>query len=179
MMLVIIVALINTHKSPVPQQNESWVIAASISLREPPVSPGGAGPVDAVLAHQPTTESGPTSAIGKLSPAELAQLKTQADALGAQADALEKQLNLARQEQTRQDLRDEYRRQLAVNVHADVEESPIDRAAAIALGNGDYYWQVQQDRAPAEAAYQSVLDNFPTSHWAELAKERLSQFQMN
>ncbi|HTQ38133.1 MAG TPA: hypothetical protein VMJ32_03845 [Pirellulales bacterium] len=125
-----------------------------------------------ILLHQRLVHSNALS-VGKI-----IQLQSQADALGVEADALEKQLNLAQQEQTRQDLRDEYRRQLAIDSHNATEESPIDRAAAIALCEGDYYWE-QQARQPAQAAYQSVLDNFPHSHWADVAKERLSQFQMN
>jgi hypothetical protein len=159
--------------------------ATSITLRQPPDPQGdvaqhlplplGEGRGEgAALTSNPRAEPGANS----LTQSDIAKLKIQADALGVEADALEKQLNLARSEQRRQDLRDEYRRQLAINAHADAEESPIDRAAAIALCQGDYYWE-QQNRQPAEAAYQSVLDNFPHSHWAEVAKERLSQFQMN
>jgi hypothetical protein len=114
----------------------------------------------------------------KLLPSEIAQLKAQADQLGAQADALQRQLIAVRNEQAHQDLRDEYRHQLAVNVITDTEESPTDRAASVALCQGDYY-RDQLAQQPAQTAYQSVLDNFPQSHWAEVAKERLSQLQMN
>jgi hypothetical protein len=110
--------------------------------------------------------------------AEIARLRAQADALGAQADALQRQLNFARDEQARQDLREQYRRQLAADAVAQTEQSPIDRAALIALGQGDYY-RDQQAPQPAQAAYQSVLDNFPTSPWAVVARQRLTQFQMN
>jgi hypothetical protein len=172
-LVVIMAASINFHQPPVPPGNATQMGAGDSPRRDEGAGnsplPSGEGQGEGaglVAASAPT-------------PAELAELKKQADALGAQADTLEKQLNLARDEQHRQDLRDEYRRQLAANAHAETEESPIDRAAAVALGEGDYYWQIQQARGPAEAAYQSVLDNFPQSHWAEVAKARLSQFQMN
>ncbi len=106
---------------------------------------------------------------------EIDHLKSQADALGVQADALERQLHYARDEQTRQDLREEYRRQLAADAVADTDQSPIDRVALIALCQGDYY-RDQHAHQPAQAAYQSVLDNFPTSRWAVVARQRLNQF---
>jgi hypothetical protein len=164
------------------------LIVASITAPKPPALPGVGAPVDVKLAGQPPAEPGANgsnvnaneqwSGQPVVDAAEIARLKSQADALGVEADALQRQITLARAEQTRQDLRDEYRRQLAADVQADTQESPIDRAAAIALCQGDYYWE-QKARQPAQAAYQSVLDNFPQSHWAEVARERLSQFQMN
>ncbi|HZZ27217.1 MAG TPA: hypothetical protein VFE46_04350 [Pirellulales bacterium] len=149
-------------------------IATFIIAHKLPVRPGDAAPMDATLAGNPRAEPGANG----LSPSDILQLRVQADALGAEADALQRQLTAVRQEQTRQDLRDEYRRQLAANAQTDTGESAIDRAAAIALCQGDYYWE-QQARQPARAAYQSVLDNFPQSHWAVVAQERLNQFQMN
>src|SRR5262249_54771742 len=71
---------------------------------------------------------------------EIARLSAQSDVLAREASALQHQIVAAKAEQSRQDLRDEYRRQLAANVENEIAESPIDRAAAIALCQGDYYW---------------------------------------
>jgi len=118
-------------------------------------------------------------AASSLLPADVATLRAEADQLVAEADALQRQVTAIRLEQSRQDLREEYRRQLAANIDADAAQSPIDRAAAIALCQGDFYWEVQQNRAPAQAAYQSILDNFPNSPLASVAQSRLQQLQMN
>ena len=109
----------------------------------------------------------------------LVLLRSRADSLAAEADALQRQIQLAQTEQSRQDLREAYRLQLTANAQADTTESATDRAALIALSQGDYYWEILAARQPAQAAYQSILNNFPKSHWAALAQERLNEIQMN
>jgi hypothetical protein len=159
-------------------------IAIIVSLRpwQPPAPPGGDAPNSVTIAQRPSAEPraiGPQSAASGLPDAEIAQLRAEAEALSAEAAALERQIAAARAEQSRQDIREEYRHQLAANATAEAGQSPIDRAAAIALCQGDFYWEVQQNRAPAQAAYQSILDNFPTSSLASVAQARLQQLQMN
>lgn len=135
------------------------LVFAAHQFRQPPVPPGG------------------IPAVTNL--ADLARLKSEAAALKSQADDLDRQLHFARNEQNRQKMRDEYRIQFAQAAVNDLVPSPQDQAALIALGQGDYYWQTRREEKPAEAAYQSILDNYPGTRWAAVAKERLQQFQMN
>jgi hypothetical protein len=149
---------------------------------QPPAPPGGGGPQNLAVTQRPPAEPGATGqkpVISSLPDADLAALRAESDRLAAEAGALEREIRAARLEQTRQDVREEYRRQLAANIDADTAQSPIDRAAAIALCQGDFYWEVQQNRVPAQAAYQSILDNFPNSPLASVAQARLQQLQMN
>ena len=113
------------------------------------------------------------------SPPPKSRFKSEAAALKSQADDLDRQLRFVRTEQHRQNLRDQCRSQFAQAAAADLVPSPQDQAALIALGQGDYYWQTRREEKPAEAAYQSILENYPNTRWAAVAKERLQQFQMN
>jgi hypothetical protein len=151
----------SAHRIRVGLVTSAVIIVAAIALRS----------VYLLDAGRPAARSLPD--------AEIAQLRAESDSLAAEAAALERQIAAARAEQCRQDIREEYRHQLAANATAEACQSPIDRAAAIALCQGDFYWEVQQNRAPARAAYQSILDNFPTSSLASVAQARLQQLQMN
>lgn len=157
-------------------------LVASLQPWQSPAPPGGGGPQNLAVAQRPPAEPraiGKQPVVSGLPDADLAALRAESDQLAAEADALERDIRAARFEQSRQDVREEYRRQLAANIDADTAQSPIDRAAAIALCQGDFYWEVQQNRAPAQAAYQSILDNFPNSSLATVARARLQQLQMN
>jgi hypothetical protein len=158
------------------------LIIALLHPWQPPAPPRVGAPNSATIAQKPPAEPG---AIGQqpaapgLPDAEIAILRAESDQLAAEAAALENQISAVRVAASRQELREAYRRQLAINVTTDAAQPPIDRAAAIALCQGDFYWEVQQNRAPAQAAYQSILDNFPTSSLASVARARLQQLQLN
>lgn len=111
--------------------------------------------------------------------AEIAQLRAEAEALGAEADSLERTLSMARDEVARQELLDESRRQTAIAVASEVTPSGSDRAASIALCEGDYYRNTAGDADAAVAAYQRVVNRFPDSPLAHVARERLARIEMN
>jgi hypothetical protein len=113
------------------------------------------------------------------SQSEIARLRSEVQSLTSEADALARQLEQVKLEQSRQELRDEYRCLLTTNVSAQTNQAPLDRAAEIALCQGDYYAEDDQSRSTAKAAYQSVVTNFPNSSWAAVARARLEQLEMN
>jgi hypothetical protein len=98
--------------------------------------------------------------------------------LRAEADALQRQIDLVQSEQALSDLRLEYRRLLGKVGDGVIAESATDRAASIGLCQGDFYRDVHQAVDEARAAYRSVLEHFPESRWAVVAEKRLEQLQM-
>jgi hypothetical protein len=111
--------------------------------------------------------------------AQIAQLRAEAEAFRAQADSLERTLSAARNEVAWQELLDESRRQTALAVAAEVTPSGSDRAASIALCEGDYYRDTAGEIDAAVAAYQRVVNRFPDSPLANVARERLAGIEMN
>ena len=154
------------------------VVAVISLLHFYTLSPSGRGQGEGDAAKNSMLASSQPPVAGLLPP-DLARLKSEAAALKSQADDLDRQLHVARNEQTRQDLRDEYRRQVVQVANDDVTPSAIDRAALTAIGQGDFYWETHQDRDEVQAAYQSVVQNFPGSPWAQVARDRLEKFRMN
>lgn len=110
---------------------------------------------------------------------EIAQLRAEAEAFGAQADSLDRELRLARNESARQELLDEYRRQNAFQVVAELTPSASDRAAEIVLREADYYRQVLEDRAAAGGAYAAVIADFRDTPSAAVARQRLKELYIN
>lgn len=100
------------------------------------------------------------------------------DQIAAQADALQRQVDLTRRLNSRADLLAECRRRLPTIAQADIAQSAIDEAAAIAICQGDFY----RDASAIEIArqsYETVLDHFPDSHWAVVARDRIKTLTMN
>jgi len=111
--------------------------------------------------------------------AEITQLRAEAEAFRAKADALDRELRLARNELARQDLLDEYRRHTAVAVTDELTPRGSDRAAAIVLYEADYYRQVLGDRAAAGGAYAAVIADFRDTPSAAVARQRLKELYIN
>jgi hypothetical protein len=156
------------------------VVLVAVALRswQPPAPPGGGVPMDRRLAQNPShpegTRPGASGPVG-----DVAKLRAEADALGAEADALERQMALIHGEQVRRELRDEHQSQLAAQIERHSFPDSIDRAALVGLSQGDFYRDVRQSTDDARAAYESVVDHFPNSQWAALAQGRIDQLQMN
>jgi hypothetical protein len=111
--------------------------------------------------------------------AAIARLRAEADSIGAEAEALERQLDLERSARSQQDLRDQYRNELAKAAVDGTMPSATDRAALVALGQGDFYLDSQRSLDEAKAQYQSVTDKFPDSRWAQIARDRLNRLKMD
>ena len=150
------------------------LVAVALHSWQPPAPPGGGVPMDRPLAQHPPAEPGASGPIG-----DVGKLRAEADALAAEADALERQMALARGEQVRRELRDEHQSQLAAQIERHSFPDSIDRAALVGLSQGDFYRDVRQSTDDARAAYESVVDHFPDSQWAVLAQGRIDQLQMN
>jgi hypothetical protein len=114
-----------------------------------------------------------------LDASQIARLRSEADEFGARANAMQRQIDRLRSELARQELREEYARLSAAARDEDVGQTAIDRAASIAVTEGDFLWEVRHDRADARAAYERTLSNFPESQWATVARERIEQLNMN
>ena len=150
------------------------LVMVAIHSWQPPAPPGGLGKVDHPSALHPPAEpgaSGPVVDVGKL--------RAEADALAAEADALERQMALVRGEQVRRELHDEHQSQLAAQIERHSFPDSIDRAALVGLSQGDFYRDVRQSNDDARAAYESVIEYFSDSRWALLAQARINQLQMN
>jgi hypothetical protein len=119
------------------------------------------------------------SSVATLNAAEVARLRAEVDSLAEQADALERQIGLARHDQSSSELLDESRRRLILRITDETSPSPIDHAAITELCQGDFYWECTRSVELAQTAYEMVLHNFPDSRWAAVARARLEQFQMD
>ena len=106
-------------------------------------------------------------------------MRAEADAFGAEADALQRQLIQIRRAQSRQELRQEHQSQVQALISDQSLPSPQDRVALIGLSQGDFYRDIRQSLDQAKAAYESVITEFPDSHWAELAQSRIELLNMN
>ena len=154
------------------------LVMVAIHSWQPPAPPGGGVPIDRPLAQDPPHPEGTRP--GASGPViDIAKLRAEADALGAEADALERQMALVRGEQVRQELRDEHQSQLAAQIERHSFPDSIDRAALVGISQGDFYRDVRQSTDDARAAYESVVDHFPDTQWAALAQGRISALQMN
>jgi len=51
----------------------------------------------------------------------------------------------------------------------------VSQAAEYMVRDGDRIWQERRQRATAIARYQRVIELFPDSEWAAVARQRLSQ----
>jgi hypothetical protein len=110
---------------------------------------------------------------------QIVRLRAEADSLGAEADALQRQIDIERSARSQQDLCDQYRNELAKAAADGGWPSAVDRAALIALGQGDFYLDSQRSPDEAKAQYQSVVNNFPDSRWAQIARDRLDRLKMD
>jgi hypothetical protein len=114
-----------------------------------------------------------------IDPQGIARLRSEADDFAARADSLQRRLDRVRGGIARQDLRDEARRLAGVVREADAGQAAVDRAASIAVTEGDFSWEVRRDRADAQAAYERAMRSFPDSQWAAVARDRIEQLNMN
>lgn len=165
------------------------VMVASIRPWQPPVPPGVGAPPDTALAEKPSAEPGANGAnldgnanlpnAVVLNASEIACLKSQADALGVEADALQRQLNRTRDTESRQELRQEHQLQVLARINQESLPSPLDCVALIGLSQGDFYRDIRQSLEQAKTEYESVIAEFPDSRWAELAQSRIELLNMN
>jgi TolA-binding protein len=114
-----------------------------------------------------------------LDAAQIAQLRSEADQLAARAAALERQVRLAQTIRTRQQLRSELDRLTTLARDDDPVQTAVDRAASIAVTEGDFSLEVRGDREDARAAYQRTIECFPNSLWAAVARARIKELNMN
>jgi hypothetical protein len=150
------------------------LVMVAIHSWQSPNPPGDLGQVDNPSALHPPAEPGTSGRVG-----DVAKLRAEADALAAEADALERQMALIRGEQVRRELREEHQSQLTAQIERHSVPDSIDRAALVGLSQGDFYRDVRQSTDDARAAYESVVNHFPNSQWAVLAQGRIDQLQMN
>ena len=154
------------------------LVGFSIYTLKPPAPPGGEVPVDQQIAinppHPKATRPGANG-----HNVDIARLRADADALAAEAAALEHELALTRGYEVRQQLREEHQSQLAAQLERQSTPDSLDRAALVGLSQGDFYRDVRQSTDEARAAYESVIDYFPNSPWAAIAQTRIGQLQMN
>lgn len=131
-----------------------------------------------VTFNRLVTNDTPQPAASSLPPAEVAALRAQSDQLAAEADALNRQLNLLQREQSLDGLRQEHQSYLLAEA-AGGSLPPLDRAALIGISQGDFYRDIRQSLGEAKAAYESVITDFPDTRWAALAQSRIELLMMN
>ena len=151
------------------------LVGISIYTLKPPAPPGGEVPVDQQLAINPPRNTPEANGHN----VDIARLRANADALAAEAAALEHELALTRGFEVRQQLREEHQTQLAAQLERQSTPDSLDRAALVGISQGDFYRDVRQSTDEARAAYESVIDYFPNSPWAAIAQTRIGQLQMN
>ena len=154
------------------------LVGISINALKPPAPPGGEVPVDQQIAINPPHPKGTRPGANGHS-VDIARLRADADALAAEAAALEHELALTRGYEVRQQLREEHQTQLAAQLERQSTPDSLDRATLVGLSQGDFYRDVRQSTDEARAAYESVIDYFPNSPWAAIAQTRIGQLQMN
>jgi hypothetical protein len=150
------------------------LVGISIYALKPRALPGGGGRVDDQTALHPPAE--PRASEHNV---DIARLRADADALAAEAAALEHELTLTRGYAVRQQLREEHQSQLAAQLERQSTPDSLDRAALVGISQGDFYRDVRQSTDEARAAYESVIDYFPDSRWAAMAQGRIRELQMN
>jgi len=154
------------------------LVGISIYALKPPAPPGGEVPVGQQIAINPPHPEGTRPGANGHN-VDIARLRANADALAAEAAALEHELALTRGYEARQQLREEHQSQLAAQLERQSTPNSLDRAALVGLSQGDFYRDVRQSTDDARAAYESVIDYFPNSPWAAIAQTRIGQLQMN
>jgi hypothetical protein len=121
--------------------------------------------------RQSTVDQSPS----QINAAELTQLRAEANAFKAEADALQRMVDKMRTRDSRLDLVDEHHKIAVASAAGD----SMDRIAMLALCRGDFLWQEYRARESAAEAWQSVVDNFPDTQAALAAHQRIRQLQMN
>jgi hypothetical protein len=130
-----------------------------------PAEPNGPQPVDPSITKRPLSEQ------------EILRLRAEIAALDAEANRAQQFVELYRAEEVRREL-------LASAEPAPVEpllppavvaQLEIDRAAAITVISADTRAKEFSRADEAAESYRSVLELFPDSRWASVARERLAQ----
>jgi hypothetical protein len=150
------------------------LVMVAIHSWQPPAPPGAVGQADNRSALHPPAEPGASRPV-----VDIAKLRAEADALGAEADALEIWIAAKHRSERLQELTDEHDQLLIAQCEPDPIAAACDRAAGNLVWQGDFLWETFGARAAAENAYRSVVEHFPETRWASVAEDNLARLSMN
>ena len=169
----------NRNKFDLPALPRAALMAGiSIFTLEPPAPPGGEVPVDQQIATNPPHPKGTRPGANGHN-VDIARLRADADALAAEAAALEHELALTHGYEVRQQLREEHQSQLAAQLERQSTPDSLDLAALVGLSQGDFYRNCADRPTKLAQAYESVIDYFRTVPGRRLLQTRIGQLQMN